>query len=93
MTSPESITLTTFALGLNPYVVIECVDNPESSDFDMKIKADRLSQDDLICLLLLAVESLTGVDADLYTQQIDTVRRAAGLAPMSDLFADEPGPG
>jgi hypothetical protein len=92
MTQPESFTLTTFILGLNPYIVIECTDDPEApAGFDMKINAGQIrSQDELICLLLLAVESLTGVDADLYTQQVDIIRRAAGLEPLSTFFTDEP---
>lgn len=72
-------------LGMDPYVLIECKPDQDSpAGFDMKVKAGGgiASQDEMVCLLLLLVENLTGVDADLYTQQIDVMRRAAGLGPI-----------
>lgn len=81
----ESIELINPWLGMDPYVLIQCKPDPDSpAGFDMAVKAGGGigSQDELACLLLLVVEQLTGVDADLYTQQIDTVRRAAGLGPI-----------
>jgi hypothetical protein len=89
-TTPEAITLTTFILGLNPYAVIEAVDDADSpAGFDLKVRAGQVdSQDQLVCLLLLVVENITGVDTDLYVQQVDTIRRAAGRGPLSDSFTD-----
>lgn len=80
-----SIELIQPILGMEPYVLIQCRPDPESAaGFDMQVNAGGGidSQDEMVCLLLLLVEQLTGVDADLYTQQIDTARRAAGLGPI-----------
>lgn len=83
-----SIELITPVLGLNPYVLIECAPDDDQSNeagFDLKVKAGGgiADNDEVICLLLLLVESLTGVDAELYVRQVDIVRRAAGLDPLS----------
>lgn len=75
---------TTFLLGSHPYVVIECPPAPgTAAGFDMKVKVGGVeNHDDLTCLLLMAVESLTGVDAGRYLHQVDEVRRAAGLVSL-----------
>ena len=73
-------------LGMDPYVLIECLPDPDSpTGFDMQVKAGGgiESHDELALLFLLLVESLTGVAPDLYVQQIDVTRRAAGLAPLT----------
>jgi hypothetical protein len=81
----ESIELTQFMLGLTPYVVIQAEADesaPQGFSLDVKAGGGIPGSDDLACLLLLVVESLTGVDTDLYVQQVDITRRAAGLAPL-----------
>lgn len=81
----ESIELTQFMLGLTPYVVIQAEADesaPQGFSLDVKAGGGVADRDELACLLLLVVENLTGVSADLYTQEIDTVRRVAGLAPL-----------
>lgn len=86
-------TLDTFELGEHPYIVIECPGS--DSEFDITVKAGGgvESQDELVAVLLLLVEKVTGVPADLYTHEIDIVRQAAGLRalrPTSEPDAAEP---
>lgn len=90
MTEPQpqlqTVQLTQVVLGMEPYILIRCEPDPESADgFDAKVSAGGGigDQDEMAVLLLLIVESLTGVPTDLYTQQVDISRRAAGLSPLS----------
>ncbi len=82
---PENMTLSMPILGDRPYILIECEPDPGSeTGFDLNVKAGGGigSQDEMTVLLLLLVEELTGVSTDLYTQQVDIARRAAGLGPL-----------
>lgn len=81
----ESITLSMPVLGDRPYILIECEPDPGSEvGWDMKVKAGGGigTQDDMTALLLTLVEELTGVSTDLYVQEVDVTRRAAGLGPL-----------
>lgn len=73
-------------LGLRPFIMVECVPSEDNDDgFTMKVEAGGglETKDEMIILLLLLVEELTGVDSGLYTAQIDAVRKAAGLGALS----------
>lgn len=70
--------LETVELGHEPYVVVRCPEGPDGA-FDILVKAGGVGdEDDVAAVLLLVVEHLTGVRADLYARQIDVTRRAAG---------------
>ncbi len=82
---PESLTLSMPVLGDRPYILIEVEPDPDSeAGFDLKVQAGGgiSSQDDMTALLLMLVENLTGVSTDLYAQEVDIARRAAGLGPL-----------
>jgi hypothetical protein len=56
----------------------------EDAGFDVKVTASGIDgADELAVMLLLVIEQVTGVNSDLYVQQIDIVRRAAGLGPLT----------
>jgi len=56
----------------------------EDAGFDIKVTASGIDgADELAVMLLLVLEQVTGVDTDLYVQQVDTIRRAAGRGPLT----------
>lgn len=88
---PEEITLINAMLGLSPYALIEVNADPESeAGFNLNVRAGGGvdSRDDLTSLLLIAIEELTGVPTDLYVQQVDVARAAAGSEPLSQSAPD-----
>jgi hypothetical protein len=73
----------TLELGAEPYAVIR-FPTKDGGGFDVDVQADGVrDSDELAVMLLLVVESVTGVDSDLYVQQVDVMRRAAGLGPLT----------
>lgn len=81
----ERMTLINPVLGDRPYILIECEPDPGSeAGFDLQVKAGGgvNTQEEMAVLLLLLVEELTGVSTDLYVQEVDATRRAAGLGPL-----------
>lgn len=80
----ERIELIQPILGMRPYVLLE-VDADEDGDLAIKVKGGGgiASQDEILSLLLMAIETLTGVDADLYLNQINVARVTAGLSALA----------
>lgn len=75
-----------FTLGPEPYVVLRFLpSDDDSAPYDLKIQAAGIdSTDELATALLVVVEQITGVDTDLYVQQVDMMRQAArGAAPSA----------
>jgi hypothetical protein len=82
----EHITLTTPVLGTRPFILIEAHPDDDSPlGFELKVNAGGGvgSQDEMLTLLLVLVEEMSGVDCDLYLQQTQTARAAAGLEPLA----------
>lgn len=77
-------------LGTRPFVLIECEPGDTDPGFDMGVRAGGgvETKDEIVVLLLLLVEQLTGVDADLYIKQIDVTRKAAGLKALSAVITE-----
>jgi hypothetical protein len=78
-------------LGKDPYILIERLPDPDREDeVEVKVRTggDIGDSDDIVSLLLLVVEQLTGVSTDLYAEQVDLARRAAGLAAAMPPGAD-----
>lgn len=98
---PQTVSLINPVLGLDPFILIECPAGSAASDgeaaFDVKIRAGGGldSTDEMVALLLLVVESITGVDPDLYVTQIDLTRRAAaaGGAALGEVIGKFRGAG
>lgn len=81
MHMPEEIH--TVELGAEPFVTIR-FPLKDDGGFDIDVKAEGLrNSDELAVMLLLVIENITGVDSDLYLQQIDIMRRAAGLGSLA----------
>jgi hypothetical protein len=77
---PTDIELIQPTLGLNPYILIESLPDEDSpAGFDLKVRAGGGfdGQDEVVALLLLLVETMTGVSTELYAQEVDIARRAA----------------
>lgn len=78
--STEEIDLTQVYLGLYPYVLVEVhPDGADEAGFDLRVKSGGGigSTDEIVSVLLLLVESLTGVPTDVYTLLVDRRRDAA----------------
>lgn len=80
---PETIELLNPVLGLQPYVLIEA-DVDEDDDLALNIRAGGGvdTKERMLSVLLMVVEELTGVPTDLYVQQVDAARQAAGLPSL-----------
>lgn len=63
----------------DPFVVIRSTGIPGHEYFDLDVKAGNGidDHDQLVALLLLVVERMTGVPATLYVQEVETARIAA----------------
>jgi hypothetical protein len=73
--------LITPTLGEKPFILIEATEDPNAdTGFDLAVRAGGgvSSHEELVVMLLLVAEKITGVDTDLYVKEVDMVRRAAG---------------
>jgi hypothetical protein len=79
----DSVHLINATLGLDPFVLLE-LGTDDDGDTSLKLKAGGgiESNDEITFTLLTALEAITGVDTALYIEQVNVVRRAAGLAPL-----------
>ncbi|MFI6266137.1 hypothetical protein [Micromonospora sp. NPDC051006] len=78
----------------HPFIHIEQRPDPDDpGGFQLDVKAGNglVSEDQLVTLLLLIVERITGVSPDLYAKEIDIVRRVARGGPLfpADLDHEE----
>ncbi|GIF14829.1 hypothetical protein [Actinoplanes teichomyceticus] len=66
-------------MSRRPRIVIDCPPNEDVPvGFDVKVQADDVtSESELVVLLLLVVEKLTGVSTDSYVRLVDECRRVA----------------
>jgi hypothetical protein len=63
----------------HPHIVIDCpTASDETKKFDIGVKATGVdSGEQVLTILLLVVEKLTGVSTDGYVRLVDEVRRVA----------------
>ncbi len=65
-----------------PFILIRANGLPGTENFDLDVQAGCGidSTDDLVALMLLVVEQITGVSTSLYIQEVDIARSAARRA-------------
>lgn len=81
----ETIELITMTLGLDPYVLLR-PETDEDGEVSINVKAGGGvgSKEGIACLLLMVLESLTGMSADPYLAEVNAERQAAGLVPLEE---------
>lgn len=75
MHTPEIVQ--TVELGADPYMLIKAPQLPDQN-FDIKMKAAGWDNaDEMVAILLMLVEQMTGVSSNSYLREIDLMRSAS----------------